>query len=132
MCYKRTCVLVLRRGLRGTDTLSAIINRIFGWTSLSAAAYYMIAAGIIAGLIAAVFGFIDWTAIPNGTRAKRVGLTHGASMFVAVVLFIIAWFLHDHSNPSALALVLQIAGSGIAVGGGSLAGALREPLGTRA
>ncbi|HBY46433.1 MAG TPA: hypothetical protein DEG70_09330 [Chloroflexi bacterium] len=122
-------LIVFPLGLLATATLFDIINRIFGWTSLSAAAYYMIAAGIIAGLIAAVFGFIDWTAIPNGTRAKRVGLTHGASMFVAVVLFIIAWFLHDHSNPSALALVLQIVGSGIAVGGGWLGGELVDHLG---
>jgi len=33
-------------------------------------AFWMIAAGIIGGLIAAVFGFIDWLSIPEGTRAK--------------------------------------------------------------
>jgi hypothetical protein len=33
----------------------------------------MIAAGIITGLLAAVFGAIDWVAIPAGTRAKGSG-----------------------------------------------------------
>jgi len=39
--------------------------------------YWMIASGIIGGLIAAVFGLIDWLGIPEGTRAKYIGLTHG-------------------------------------------------------
>ena len=33
----------------------------------------MIAAGVISGLVAAPFGLIDWLAIPDGTRAKRIG-----------------------------------------------------------
>jgi hypothetical protein len=40
-------------------------------------AYWMIPAGIIGGLTAAVFGFLDWRGIPAGTRASRVGLWHG-------------------------------------------------------
>jgi hypothetical protein len=34
----------------------------------------MIASGIIGGLIAAAFGLIDWLGIPEGTRAKYIGL----------------------------------------------------------
>jgi uncharacterized membrane protein len=37
--------------------------------TLGPASYYMIAAGLTSGLVAAVFGFIDWMAIPSGTRA---------------------------------------------------------------
>jgi uncharacterized membrane protein len=33
--------------------------------------FYMIAVGIIGGLLAAVFGFIDWLALPNNSRAKN-------------------------------------------------------------
>jgi hypothetical protein len=32
---------------------------------------------ILAGLVAAPFGFVDWLATPNGTRAKRIGALHG-------------------------------------------------------
>ena len=39
----------------------------------------MIASGIIGALIAAVFGLIDWLGIPEGTRAKYIGLIHGLS-----------------------------------------------------
>jgi hypothetical protein len=37
----------------------------------------MIAAGIVGGLLAAVFGLIDYLNIPSGTRASRIGLLHG-------------------------------------------------------
>jgi uncharacterized membrane protein len=36
----------------------------------SEVAYWMIAAGVMTGLLAAPFAFIDWLAIPSGTRAK--------------------------------------------------------------
>ena len=36
-------------------------------------AFHMIGAGIVTGLIAAVFGVVDYTAIPGATRAKRIG-----------------------------------------------------------
>ena len=36
----------------------------------SGMAFYLIAAGVIGGLVAAVFGLIDWLAIPSGTRAR--------------------------------------------------------------
>jgi uncharacterized membrane protein len=45
--------------------------------ALFKASFYMIAAGIITGFLAAVFGLIDFLAIPAGTRAKRIGLLHG-------------------------------------------------------
>jgi uncharacterized membrane protein len=54
-------------------------------------AYWNIAVGVVTGLIAAVFGFIDWLAIPWGTRAKRIGLFHGGLNLVVVVLFASAW-----------------------------------------
>jgi hypothetical protein len=44
---------------------------------LATIAYYLIAVGIVSGLIAAVFGLIDWLAIPAGARAKRIGLLEG-------------------------------------------------------
>lgn len=122
-------LIVFPLGLLATATLFDIIDWIFDWPSLSVSAYYMMAAGIIGGLIAAIFGLIDWTAIPSGTRAKQIGLTHGVSMVVTVVLFIIAWFLHNRGNPSTLARILQIVGAGIAVFGGWLGGELVDRLG---
>ncbi len=70
-----------------------IIFKIWGVTALTTVSYWNIAAGVIAGLLAAIFGFWDWLHIPGGTRAKQIGLMHGAGNVVLVVLFVIAFVL---------------------------------------
>src|SRR5688572_24815953 len=58
------------------------------WATVS---FWNITGGIIGGLLAAVFGLWDWLAIPGGTRAKSVGLWHGVTNVVVVLLFVISW-----------------------------------------
>jgi len=66
---------------------------------LAAVGFWNIAGGVIGGLLAAVFGLIDWFAIPSGTRAKRIGLLHGASNVVVVAAFAVAWLMRrNHFN----------------------------------
>ena len=76
------------------------------WADLS---YWMIASGIIGGLIAAVFGVIDWLGIPEGTRARYIGLIHGLSNVVVVVLFIVGWFMR-RPNPAAPSMTAMMLG----------------------
>src|ERR671923_2509698 len=61
--------------------------------TLGQVGYWNIALGIVGGLLAAVFGLIDWLAIPAGTRAKRIGLLHGVSNVIVVTLFAVSWWL---------------------------------------
>jgi uncharacterized membrane protein len=91
----------------------------------------MIAAGIIAGLLAAVFGAIDWSAIPSGTRAKRVGTAHGLGNVLIVVVFSVAWLLRldDPADPSSLVILLEVAGLLGALVTGWLGGELVDRLG---
>ena len=60
---------------------------------LATVAFWNIAAGVIGGLLAAVFGFLDWLGIPAGTRAKQIGLLHGGGNVVVVALFAVSWLL---------------------------------------
>src|SRR5213082_150325 len=84
-----------------------------GWLAtkrpgLGIAAYWMIIAGIVGGLIAAVFGLIDWLAIPRGTRAKMIGAWHGGGNVVVVALFAASWWLRRGAEvPSTAAIVLS-------------------------
>ena len=98
------------------------------WTTVS---FWMIAAGIIGGLLAAVFGLIDFLAIPSGTRAKRIGLLHGVINLCVMILFIASWLLRRDSPevPSTAALALSFIGVGAALLGGWLGGELVERLG---
>jgi uncharacterized membrane protein len=104
-------VIVLPLGLLIMAVLFDILTLITGNEIFSAVAYYNIAAGVLGGLLAAVFGVIDWLAIPAGTRAKSIGAVHGLGNVVVVVLFVVSWALRrttpDH-QPSTLALAIGV------------------------
>jgi uncharacterized membrane protein len=93
-------------------------------------AYWMIAAGLVTGLIAAPFGLIDWLAIPAGTRAKRIGALHGGGNLIVVVLFAGSWWLRGETprNPTALALGLSFVAGALALVTGWLGGELVDRL----
>jgi uncharacterized membrane protein len=95
-------------------------------------AYWDIAAGIVGGLVAAVFGLIDWLNIPSGTRAKSVGMWHGIGNVVVVALFALSWWLRygDPTHvPSTTAFILALVGIGIGAVTGWLGGELVDRLG---
>ena len=98
------------------------------WTTVS---FWMIAAGIVGGLLAAVFGLIDFLSIPSGTRAKRIGLVHGLVNVGVMILFIASWVLRRDAPeiPSTAAFALSFIGVGAALLGGWLGGELVERLG---
>jgi uncharacterized membrane protein len=58
-------------GLLSTSVVFDVVYLITGNGKWSEISFWMIAAGVIGGLAAAVFGLIDWLAIPSGTRPKR-------------------------------------------------------------
>jgi uncharacterized membrane protein len=103
-------------GLLFTAVVFDVIHLITGDTQWGLVSFWMIAAGVVGGLMAAPFGFIDWTAIPAGTRAKRVGAVHGLGNVVVVGLFGASWLLRNagvETNPGMLPLVLSFAGGGL-------------------
>jgi uncharacterized membrane protein len=124
-------LVVLPLGVLAMSLIFDLLARIAGWTRLHEAAFYMIAAGIISGLVAAVFGFIDFLGIPNGTRAKRIGRLHGLGNVVVVALFAASWFLRrdDPPRPETLAIVLSAAAAALAMLTGWLGGELVDRLG---
>ena len=118
-------------GLLGTAVFFDIIAMFNDNVSLARASYYMIAAGILTGLLAAIFGAIDWAAIPSGTRAKGIGMAHGLGNVVIVVLFALAWLLRrdEPADPSGIVIALEIVGVLGALVTGWLGGELVDRLG---
>jgi len=51
-------------------------------------AYWLIAIGVVGALVAAVFGLLDFLALPRRTRAFRVGLFHLGLNLTVVALFV--------------------------------------------
>jgi uncharacterized membrane protein len=93
-------LVVFPLGLLATAVIFDIIYLVSSNTRWTLAAYYMIGAGVLGGLAAALFGWLDWLGIPSGTRAKRVGLWHGVGNVVVLALFLLSWVLR-RANPEA-------------------------------
>ena len=124
-------MIVFPLGLLATGVVFDVIYLIWGNPTMATVAYYMIAAGIIGGFLAAPPGWIDWFAIPAGTRAKSVGLIHGIGNNIVLLLFIGSWWLRRDApeRPEMLASLLSFAGAGLALITGWLGGELVERLG---
>lgn len=124
-------LIVLPLGVLAMSLVFDIIALVAAWPQLHEAAFYMIAAGIISGLIAAVFGLIDYLAIPSGTRARRVGALHGIGNVVVLILFGASWLLRRDApaDPGLLAILLSVAGAALSGVTGWLGGELVDRLG---
>lgn len=109
------------------DLLGLVMNR---HDALLRASFYMIAAGVVSGLVAAVFGAIDYFAIPRGTRARRIGMLHGGGNVVVLILFAASWLLRRDvpAEPEWLAVALSVAGFVLSGATGWLGGELVDRL----
>nr|WP_297357755.1 DUF2231 domain-containing protein [uncultured Caldimonas sp.] len=124
-------LIVFPLGLLATAVIFDVVFLASGMLEMATVAYWLIAAGLIGALVAAPFGTIDWTAIPPGTRAKRIGAMHGIGNVIVSLLFLGSWLLRPDppAEPGPLALVLSFAGAGLAMVTGWLGGELVDRLG---
>lgn len=118
----------------GLFIAAVIFDGIYLWRGsamFASVAYWNIAAGIIGGLAAALFGLIDWLAIPSGTRAKRIGLLHGGSNVVVVLIFAAVWWIRADAPdliPTTNVFLLEVAALAIGSVAGWLGGELVDRL----
>jgi uncharacterized membrane protein len=118
-------------GLLTTAVVFDILYRMSGNPTLATAALWMIGAGVIGGFLAAPFGYIDWRAIPQGTRAKAIGLLHGTGNSIVLLMFIASWWLRldDPLRPGLWAYLLSFGGAALVLVTGWLGGELVDRLG---
>jgi uncharacterized membrane protein len=94
--------------------------------------FWMIGAGILGGLLAAIFGAVDWWAIPRNTRAWTIATLHGGGNLVVVLLFIANWFLRLYTpanEPQGFEILLSCIAVALALCTGWLGGELVDRLG---
>jgi uncharacterized membrane protein len=124
-------LIVFPLGLLSTAVAFDIIYLVTNAVRWTEVAYYLIGAGVIGGLAAAIPGWVDWAAIPAHTRAKRVGLLHGVGNVLVLGVFALSWLLRrpNSSLPPTGAIVAGVVGVVLVSATAWLGGELVERLG---
>ncbi|HYF20005.1 MAG TPA: DUF2231 domain-containing protein [Ramlibacter sp.] len=123
-------LVVFPLGLLATAVVFDLIFLFTGREVMASVSYWMMAAGIVGAVLAAPFGFIDWLAIPKGTRARRIGAMHGGGNLVVAALFVVSWLGREAEGLPALGnMVWSFAGAGLALVTAWLGGELVDRLG---
>lgn len=124
-------LIVFPLGLLATSFFFDIAYLVTHRPDFEIVAYWTIFGGVIFGLIAAVFGLIDWMAIPRNTRARAIGVWHGLGNVVVTLLFAVSWFTRtaQPTNPPPTAWFLSGVAVAIALVTGWLGGELVDRLG---
>jgi uncharacterized membrane protein len=124
-------LVIIPAGLFATAAIFDVLVLITGHSMLAIGAYLMIIAGIVGGLVAAPIGLLDWMQIPQNTRAKRIGLYHAGANGVAVLLFLLSWWIRRDTpeSPAVIAQLLAIGGAAVIGVSGWLGGELIDRLG---
>ena len=124
-------MIVFPLGLLATAVIFDVLYLVTANTTWSTVSFWMIVAGVIGGLVAALFGLIDFLNIPSNTRAKRIGIYHAVVNVAAVALFALSLlFRWDRpETPATIAFVCSFAGVLLALLGGWFGGELVERLG---
>ena len=124
-------LIVFPLGLLVTSLVFDVIYLVTGTTTWAVVAFWMIVAGVAGGLAAAPFGLWDWIGIPNGTRAKRIGLLHGVGNVIVVLLFAASLMIRKDNTaaPEGFAILLSAVGVLIGAVTGWLGGELVTRLG---
>jgi uncharacterized membrane protein len=123
-------LIVFPLGLLATSFVFDIVYLATDNTRWADISFWMIASGIVGGLLAAVFGLIDFLAIPGGTRAKRIGTMHGIGNVIVVGLFAASWLIRYDVPmvPEPGAIVLSALAVSLALFTGWLGGELVDRL----
>ena len=111
-------LIVFPLGLLSTAVVFDVLYVFLDNPDLAIFSFWALVAGLIGGLAAAIFGLLDWTKIPSGTRAKRIGASHGIGN-VAVVLLFAASLATRWSAPAylpdTLPAILAVLGAGVSL-----------------
>ena len=111
-------LVVFPLGLLSSAVIGDVLYLLTGNDGFATFAFFAIGIGVIGGLLAAVFGLLDWLAIPKDTRARRLGLVHGVGNVVVTGLFALSFLTRMGDvayAPNLVPFVLALLGAGIAV-----------------
>ncbi len=78
----------------------------------------LIAMGTIGGLLASIFGYIDYLTVPMSKRARFVATCHLSASLATIVVFAVAFALRANHERSPLGIAVTVLGAlGLLIGG---------------
>jgi nitrite reductase/ring-hydroxylating ferredoxin subunit/uncharacterized membrane protein len=110
-------------GAFGFDLAGTLLGRPTFWTTGA----HLAIAGVVAGLVAAVPGTLDYfTRVPPNSTGKTRATKHGLVNVSALVLFTAGWFMRGAADvqPDAAVLLLEAVAVGLLTAGGWMGGTL--------
>jgi uncharacterized membrane protein len=123
-------LIVFPLGLLVTALLFDVLYLLIGVATFAAVSFWNITVGIVGGVVAGVLGFIDWQAIPDGTRAKAIGRWHGLGNTVVLLLFAASWLIRLVApDLFGIAFLVALVGGAASLVSGWLGGELVDRLG---
>ena len=101
--------------------------------ALAIGALWLVIIGVIGGLLAAVFGLLDFSQLPSGTRVRRTAVWHLAFNSTAIVLFVLSAIVRSGNpdDPSVGGFILALIGILVVGVSGALGGELAYRHGVR-
>jgi uncharacterized membrane protein len=97
-------------------------------------AFWLIVVGLVGAVLAAVFGLMDLSTIPRGTKAFSTGITHLTLNTIVVVLYVVNLIVRNNAGReefSTAGLVLSIVAIAVLSASGWLGGRLSYHYGVR-
>jgi uncharacterized membrane protein len=101
--------------------------------ALATGALWLVVIGVIGGLVAAIFGLLDFSQLPAGTHVRRTAIWHLAFNSTAIVLVIVSAIVRvgNPDDPSVGGFILALIGLVIVGVSGYLGGELAYRHGVR-
>ncbi|MGO4533784.1 DUF2231 domain-containing protein [Leifsonia sp. 2MCAF36] len=101
--------------------------------ALSVGALWLVVIGVIGGLLAAIFGLLDFSQLPAGTKVRRIAVWHLLFNSTAIVLFVISAIVRagNPDDPSVGGFILALIGILVVGVSGTLGGELAYRHGVR-
>lgn len=125
-------LIVFPVGLLVVAVVFDIADAVGGSWLLGEVAYWNISAGLVGAVLAAVTGAFDLLALPTGTRAKRVAITHALVNLGVVLLFAGVWVVRTGAEQRGAGgglLAIEVVALGGLVLGAWFGGELVDRLG---
>ena len=109
-------LILLPTGLLATAVLLDLVDLATGTHAFAVAAYWVLAGGVVAALMAGPLALMGWLQLPARSSARRRGTLNGGCIAVILFLFVGSWLLRDAQGGVPLAaLALSFAAAIVSV-----------------